>query len=420
MRRTLTIVSSPTQALEGLQDEGGLAVGVEAVGAAVAVGPGLRRHHVGLAALAQADEALAAAGDPRLRARRPARPLAARGRVAAEVATAPALGPERVVGGLRRHVGVEALVEPGLLELVVRDEAVPELVAGLVDRHALRALQLRRGEDGGAAGEEGRVLHAPRGRAVGRVDHRDLGVGVGRRPRAVGAERDLRGLEVALGEVRVLGLHEEADVHRRVAGVVEARVPLEEAPARRPREVVDVLLHEAEGLGARRGCRSSISSRPVAPTTKPLRQRELHVVDAEVGEELGPGVERVAVPRALPEDADLREPLHDEVVVVHPAGPADAAVGHERVPLDPEAAGLAGRDRLRRPHLHHRPVVRVPVLGQVAHRGGQVGCPRPSPSSRTLFTWIQPKVRSSRFRSPGARRPSPRAVVERLLRKAFQ
>ena len=154
-----------------------------------------------------------------------------------------------MVGGLRGHVGVEALVEPGLLELVVRDEAVPELVAGLVDGDALGALQLGRGEDGGAAGEERRVLHAPRGRAPGRVDHRDLGVGVGRRPGAVGPQRDLRGLEVAIGEVRVLGLHEQADVHRRVAGVLEARAPLEEAPARGPREVVDVLLDEAEGLG---------------------------------------------------------------------------------------------------------------------------------------------------------------------------
>jgi hypothetical protein len=37
-----------------------------------------------------------------------------------------------------------------------------------------------------------------------------------------------------------------------------------------------------------------------------------------------------------------------------------------------------------------------------------------------LFSWIQPKVRSSRLRSSGARRLSPRAVVERLFRKAFQ
>ena len=37
-----------------------------------------------------------------------------------------------------------------------------------------------------------------------------------------------------------------------------------------------------------------------------------------------------------------------------------------------------------------------------------------------LLTSVQPKLRSSRFASSGARRPSPRAVVERLLRNAFQ
>ena len=37
-------------------------------------------------------------------------------------------------------------------------------------------------------------------------------------------------------EGRVLGLEQQADVHRRIAGVVEARLPLQEAAAGRPRE----------------------------------------------------------------------------------------------------------------------------------------------------------------------------------------
>ena len=327
------------QPLERLQDEGGLAVGVEAVGPAVAVGPGPPRHHVRLAALAQARRRVAAAGDPH--ARRHHRPAACgrRGRSRRRSSVAPALGAERVVGRLRRHVAVEALVEPGLLELVVGHEPVPELVPGLVDRDALRALQLLRG-----ARRRRRPVNSvgysmpPGGRAPGRVDHRDLR----RRDRAPTRCRrcaarsswprgsDRRGARARAAASRRI-------VHRRVAGVVEARAPLEEAAARGPGEVVDVLLHEAEGLAAVRVVGLRLEPAGGAHHEAP-RQREPHVVDAEVGEELRPGVEGVAVPLALPEHADLGEPLRDEVVVVHPARAADAAVGDARVPLDAEAA----------------------------------------------------------------------------------
>ena len=108
------------------------------------------------------------------------------------------------------------------------------------------------------------------------------------------------------------------------------------------------------------------------PDHEALRQGERHVVDAEVREELRPGVERVAVPLPVREDADLREPLHDEVVVVHPARAPDAAVREERVPLDAEARGRAGGDRPRRPHLHDRAVVGVAVLVHVPQGRGEV------------------------------------------------
>jgi hypothetical protein len=51
-------------------------------------------------------------------------------------------------------VAVEALVEPGLLELVVAHQPVPELVAALVDGDALRALERAAGTACRAAGEE--------------------------------------------------------------------------------------------------------------------------------------------------------------------------------------------------------------------------------------------------------------------------
>ena len=43
-----------------------------------------------------------------------------------------------------------------------------------------------------------------------------------------------------------------------------------------------------------------------------LRQCDLHVVRAEVGEELGHGVELMAIPLAVPPHADLGEPLSRE------------------------------------------------------------------------------------------------------------
>ncbi len=80
----------------------------------------------------------------------------------------------------------------------------------------------------------------------------------------------------------------------------------------------------------------------------------------------------MAAPGAVLEDADLREPLGDEVVVVHPAGPADAAVRHERVPLDAEPDARIRGHGLRRAHLHHGAVARVAVLGEVAQRRREV------------------------------------------------
>src|SRR4029453_8817538 len=181
------------------------------------------------------------------RQRRPA------GRVASgqtEVAPAPAARTQRRERRLAVVVAGEALVQPRLLELVRAHERVPELVAGLVDGHALGALERRRREAAGAAGEQRRVLHAARARRPGRVDHRDLRVRVGRGPGAVVAQRDPRRLDVTLAQVRVLRLQQQADGARRITRVLEAALAVEEAPAGRPGEVVHVLLHEAQRLGA--------------------------------------------------------------------------------------------------------------------------------------------------------------------------
>ena len=103
-----------------------------------------------------------------------------------------------------------------------------------------------------------------------------------------------------------------------------------------------------------------------------VRHRQPDVVDAEVGEELGRGVELMAVPARVLEDADLRKPLREEVVVADRAGARERA-RHARRPGDLDVDRLAGRHRRGERHLCHRPVVQVAVVGRdEAHGRGDV------------------------------------------------
>ena len=77
----------------------------------------------------------------------------------------------------------------------------------------------------------------------------------------------------------------------------------------------------------------------------------------------------MAVPAAGFEDADLREPVGDQVVVADGAGPRERA-RHTRYPLDLDVDRLTGSDRRRERHRHHRPVIRIAVVG------GDEGCLR--------------------------------------------
>ncbi len=81
----------------------------------------------------------------------------------------------------------------------------------------------------------------------------------------------------------------------------------------------------------------------------------------------------MAVPALFLQDAQLGEPLHDEVVVVHPPGATCVTVGQARAPLDAEARPAAGSNRVRRGHLRHRAIVDVAVVGlHIAQRRQQV------------------------------------------------
>ena len=128
--------------------------------------------------------------------------------------------------------------------------------------------------------------------------------------------------------------------------MLESRRPHDVVGAGRPREIVDVLLIVAIGRGAV-GVLVSFdldAGRAERPTAG-NGQRD--VVDAEVGEELRARVELMAVPAAILQDAELREPLDDEEEVADGAGARERA-RHVGGPFDLDRGGRSRRDRLRR------------------------------------------------------------------------
>ena len=120
-----------------------------------------------------------------------------------------------------------------------------------------------------AGGEQRRVLHAA-GAALERgIDDRDVAVRIGAEPLAVVLQRRARRVEVALGLRRVLGLEQQPHLDRRQPRMLEARGPHEVVRARRPREVVDVVLVVAVGRRAVARCRGARARTPVAPSGQP-------------------------------------------------------------------------------------------------------------------------------------------------------
>ena len=233
-----------------------------------------------------------------------------------------------------------------MLELVGRDDAVPELMAGFVDRHALRLRHRARRQPARAGGEERRILHAVRAALPRRIDDGDVRVGIRAEPLAVVAQRRARRVEVALGLTDVLGLQQQPHRHWRQAVVAEPLDALDVVRARRPGEIVDVLRivmmrRRAVALVAPTALGAGGADDPA------VRDRQPHVVDAEVGEELGRGVELMAVPAGVLEDADLRKPLREEVVVADRSRARERA-RHAGRPGDLDVDGFAGRHRRRR------------------------------------------------------------------------
>ena len=81
---------------------------------------------------------------------------------------------------------VEKVLNPSSIHAcsnsLVRDDAVPELVTGLVDRDALRRRHAGGREPARAGGEQRRVFHAARAALPRRVDDRDVAVRVRAEP----------------------------------------------------------------------------------------------------------------------------------------------------------------------------------------------------------------------------------------------
>jgi len=142
--------------------------------------------------------------------------------------------------------------------------------------------------------------------------------------------------------------------------MLEARRALEIIGAGRPDEIVDVLLVEAI-RGRAVGVVVALHLHAGGANRPSERDGQRHVVDAEVGEELGAGMELMAVPSLILQDAELGKPLSDEEEVADRAG-ARERPRHVRAPGDLDGGRRSRRDRLRQPHRHHRLIVLVVVV----------------------------------------------------------
>ena len=154
----------------------------------------------------------------------------------------------------------------------------------------------------------------------------------------------------------------------------------------------------------------------------PPGNRHAHVVDAVIGEELGAGVELVAVPARFFEHADLREPLGDEVVRPDRAGAGDRA-RNARGPGEFDVDGLARAHRRGQRDVQHRPVVRVPVVGRHETGAGQHvdrrRRSRDEPDGRDVDGGGSARAgratavaRERRFAHPGGAVVTPRVVIQ--------
>ena len=226
------------------------------------------------------------------------------------------------------HVGVEPLVQVGLLELVGGEQSVEELVAELVNRDPFRTVHRGRRRDRGSRGDKRRILHAARLPATPRRIHdRQRVVRVGPEHAAVTGERRARRLQVALRLARMLRLEKQRDVDVMETRFVETVPDDEVGGVCRPGEIVDARLAKTvdDPIARRRGPLLDLPPGRADLAAVADGHVDGDVVVSEVGEELAHGVELVTIPSGLFEHSDLREPLGSEEEVPLVPGAAEHA-----------------------------------------------------------------------------------------------
>ena len=221
------------------------------------------------------------------------------------------------------------------------------------------------------SGNEGRILHpASFARAVRRIDYRELRVRVRPVPLVKALHTFFDAIDIRLPRAVVTVVSEQPNLHR-ADTAVELIFYDFEVGIGSPSEVVNIFGMKSYRLGA-------VSIIVVADLHSSraddiiLRQRNLHVIGAEVGEELGHGMELVAIPLPVPPQADLGKPLSGEQESALITGARDH-LGKGCFELDLELHAFARSDRSRQLHLEDRLVVRIAIVGRdELHLLGQV------------------------------------------------
>ena len=231
-----------------------------------------------------------------------------------------------------------------------------------MDDDAFRPVGVGRGQPSRSRGDEGWVLHSGRVALPCRIDDRQVAVGIRPEPLPVILQRRAGGGEVAVGLVP----HAPAEA----AAACRPSAGRRRRTWRADRGSAGLVVQAKSWTSswtyrcvvvAPSGSSRRSRSTPVAPDDPALRHRQPDVVDAEVGEELGPGVELVRVPAGVLEHADFREPLGDKIEIADRAGARERS-RHARRPGDLDVDRFARATGRRQRHLHHRPVVGIAVV----------------------------------------------------------
>src|SRR3954453_16361888 len=133
--------------------------------------------------------------------------------------------------------------------------------------------------------------------------------------------------------------------------MLESFVLLEIVGTCRPREVVDVFLIEMM-RAATLGVIYSVALGPGRADDPVARHGQPHVIDSEVRKKFGRRMKLVTIPAAVFQNADLREPLGDEVIIRNGTRACERS-WHLRRPLNVEIDRLAGTYRFREREFRH-------------------------------------------------------------------